>query len=68
MLNLDFEQGDLTDWAAEGRAFERQPIEGDTVHPRRADSVSGHRGKYWIGTYERPAMARRARSRRCRLR
>jgi hypothetical protein len=53
VLNLDFEKGDLTDWVAEGRAFERQPIEGDTVHPRRRDSVSGHRGTYWIGTYER---------------
>jgi putative membrane-bound dehydrogenase-like protein len=52
-LNLDFETGDLSDWVAEGRAFERQPIEGDTVHPRRSDSVSGHRGDYWIGTYER---------------
>ena len=34
-------------------AFEDQPIEGDTVHARRSDSVSGHKGKYWIGTYER---------------
>jgi putative membrane-bound dehydrogenase-like protein len=52
-LNLDFENGDLSDWTAEGRAFERQPIDGDTVRPRRSDSVSGHRGNYWIGTYER---------------
>jgi putative membrane-bound dehydrogenase-like protein len=53
VLNLDFEKGDLTDWTAEGSAFERQPVEGDTVKARRKDSVSGHRGRYWIGTYER---------------
>ena len=53
VLNLDFEKGDLSDWTAEGNAFEGQPIEGDTVHSRRPDSVSGHQGKYWIGTYER---------------
>jgi hypothetical protein len=52
-LNLDFEKGDLTDWVAEGNAFDRQPIEGDTVHARRTDSFSGHQGRYWIGTYER---------------
>jgi putative membrane-bound dehydrogenase-like protein len=52
-LNLDFEKGDLSDWVAEGRAFQRQPIEGDTVHPRRSDSVSGHRGNHWVGSYER---------------
>ncbi len=53
VLNLDFEKGDLSDWTATGTAFEGQPIEGDTVHPRRADSVSGHQGKYWVGTFER---------------
>jgi putative membrane-bound dehydrogenase-like protein len=52
-LNLDFEEGDLSDWKADGRAFERQPIEGDTVRPRRNDSVSGHKGRHWIGTYEK---------------
>jgi putative membrane-bound dehydrogenase-like protein len=51
-LNLDFETGDLSDWTAEGNAFQRQPIEGDTVHARRTDSYSGHEGKYWLGTYE----------------
>jgi putative membrane-bound dehydrogenase-like protein len=51
-LNLDFERGDLTDWTADGTAFKGQPIEGDTVHLRRPDSVSGHRGKFWLGTYE----------------
>ncbi len=53
VLNLDFEKGDLSDWTATGTAFQGQPIEGDTVQARRKDSVSGHRGKYWIGTYER---------------
>ena len=52
ILNLDFEKGDLSDWTTEGLAFERQPITGDTVHTRRADSISGHAGRYWIGTYE----------------
>jgi putative membrane-bound dehydrogenase-like protein len=52
-LNLDFEKGDLSDWTATGTAFRDQPIEGDTVHARRGDSVSGHRGRYWVGTYER---------------
>ncbi len=53
VLNLDFETGDLSDWTATGNAFEDQPVEGDTVHARRADSVSGHKGQYWVGTYER---------------
>jgi putative membrane-bound dehydrogenase-like protein len=53
VLNLDFEKGDLSDWTATGTAFEGQPIEGDSVHARRDDSVSGHKGKYWVGTYER---------------
>jgi putative membrane-bound dehydrogenase-like protein len=52
-LNFDFETGDLTDWTAEGEAFADQPVKGDTVHPRRDDSVSGHRGDYWLGTFER---------------
>src|SRR5258708_3014155 len=53
VLNLDFEKGGLSDWPASGNGVEDQPIEGDTVHARRADSVSGHQGKYWVGTYER---------------
>ena len=52
-LNFDFETGDLTDWTFEGTAFDRQPIEGDTVLVRRPDSKSGHQGRYWIGSYER---------------
>src|SRR5262249_53788128 len=52
-LNLDFETGTLKDWTAEGDAFKGQPIQGDTVYPRRNDMKSQHQGKYWIGTYER---------------
>ena len=52
-LNLDFETGNLRDWTAEGAAFEKQPIEGDTVSPRRSDMKSEHQGKFWVGTFER---------------
>ncbi|WP_231749430.1 hypothetical protein [Tautonia plasticadhaerens] len=52
-LNLDFETGTLDDWTAEGDAFRDQPIEGDTVSPRRGDMKSNHAGRYWIGTFER---------------
>ncbi len=52
-LNLDFETGTLKDWTAEGEAFAGQPIQGDTVSPRRNDMRSRHQGRYWIGTYER---------------
>src|SRR5262245_4448259 len=52
-LNLDFETGTLKDWIAEGKAFEGQPIKGDTVFPRRSDNKSQHQGHYWIGGYER---------------
>lgn len=51
-LNLDFEAGDLRDWKAEGAAFVRQPVLGDTVLARRAPMKSGHVGRHWIGTYE----------------
>lgn len=53
-LNFGFESGDLSDWKVEsGRAFEAQPVKGDTVAARRADMISGYRGEYWVGTYER---------------
>jgi len=53
VLNLDFEAGSLASWTAEGNAFAGQPIEGDTVSPRRNDMKSQHQGKFWIGGYER---------------
>jgi putative membrane-bound dehydrogenase-like protein len=52
-LNLDFETGTLKDWTAEGEAFKDQPIQGDTVFPRRSDMRSLHQGKFWIGGYEK---------------
>jgi putative membrane-bound dehydrogenase-like protein len=54
-LNLDFETGTLRDWQAEGEAFARQPVEGDTVIARRPDMRSQHHGRFWIGTFEREA-------------
>src|SRR5436190_6186456 len=51
-LNFDFETGTLKDWVATGDAFDKQPIKGDTVAPRRSDMKSEHRGQYWIGTFE----------------
>ncbi len=52
-LNLGFETGDLRDWKAEGSAFQGQPVRGDTVAARRADSRSQHDGESWIGGFER---------------
>ncbi len=52
-LNLDFETGTLKDWTAVGEAFKDQPVKGDTVAARRGDMKSGHRGQYWIGSYEK---------------
>ncbi len=51
-LNLDFETGTLKDWTAEGEAFGKQPVRGDTVSKRRSDGKSEHQGNYWIGGYE----------------
>jgi putative membrane-bound dehydrogenase-like protein len=51
-LNVDFESGTLAGWIAEGDAFEKQPIKGDTVAARRSDMKSQHRGEFWVGTYE----------------
>src|SRR5437764_1359928 len=51
-LNLDFEDGTLKDWHATGNAFERQPVRGDVVYPRRHDTHSNHQGNFWIGGFE----------------
>src|SRR5437773_10063771 len=53
-LNLDFEEGTLKNWKAEGKAFEGQPIKGDTVFPRRNDMRSEHQGNYFKFYVERP--------------
>ncbi len=50
-LNFDFEDGTLKDWTATGTAFDKQPIKGDTVFPRR-NQHSNHHGNYWIGGFE----------------
>src|SRR5205807_1372520 len=47
------ETGTLKDWTAEGKAFEQQPIKGDTVFPRRNDNKSQHQGQFWIGGFEK---------------
>jgi putative membrane-bound dehydrogenase-like protein len=51
-LNLGFETGTLAGWKAEGDAWEKQPIEGDTVAIRKRGN-SQHAGKFWLGGYER---------------
>ncbi len=51
-LNLGFEDGTLKDWTAEGPAFEKQPVKGDTVSKRRKDMASRHEGEYWVGGFE----------------
>lgn len=51
-LNLGFEKGTLESWQAEGDAWVKQPIEGDTVTTRKRGS-SQHVGKFWLGGYER---------------
>ncbi|MFC5456034.1 PVC-type heme-binding CxxCH protein [Prosthecobacter fluviatilis] len=51
-LNLGFETGTLAGWKAEGDAWDKQPIEGDTVAIRKRGN-SQHVGKFWLGGYER---------------
>lgn len=51
-LNLGFETGTLAGWKTEGDAWEKQPIEGDTVAIRKRGN-SQHSGKFWLGGYER---------------
>lgn len=58
----DFEVGYLRGWRATGDAFTFQPTHGDNVAHRDVypdvlgNTVrrrSGHRGRYWIGTFEK---------------
>ncbi len=51
-LNLDFEKGNLDDWTAQGEAFAKQPVRGDTVTGRGRGMQSKHTGTFWIGGYE----------------
>ena len=51
--NADFETGATDGWTAAGDAFADQPVQGDTVFPRRNDMRSRHRGDWWIGGYEK---------------
>jgi len=50
--NLDFEDGTLSGWRAEGGAHAGQPIYGDTSAGRGREP-SKHAGKYWIGGFEK---------------
>jgi hypothetical protein len=52
VVNLGFESGSLRDWEAQGTAFDFMPAKGDAVNRRRSDMRSGHRGEYWVGSYE----------------
>ena len=51
-LDLDFESGSIAGWTASGDAFHGQPIKGDTLVKRGADT-SGHQGEYWVSSGER---------------
>ncbi|WZP00841.1 c-type cytochrome [Isosphaeraceae bacterium EP7] len=51
-IDLGFEGGSLANWTAEGDAFDGQPVVGDSVAKRRTDMASGHRGEFWVGTFE----------------
>jgi hypothetical protein len=52
-FTIDFEDGNLRGWTAEGEAFRFQPTWGDNPTSRNRDQASNHQGNYWIGTYER---------------
>ena len=54
-LNLDFEDGTLKDWVAEGEAFQGQPIKGEIDQHRKfgAGRFANRQGEYWIGGYEK---------------
>ena len=50
--NSDFEQGNLSRWRAEGRAFANQPTFEDNPLSRGIKGATGFQGKYWVGTFE----------------
>lgn len=52
-FTLDFETGDLRGWTRSGTAFDFQPTLGDNPTARRRGQPSKHRGRYWIGGYEK---------------
>lgn len=52
-LNLDLEKGSIDGWTATGDAWQGQPVEGNTVTPRKAGQASRHAGKFWVGGYEK---------------
>lgn len=51
-FNFGFETGDLTDWTADGEAFEFQPTWGDNPTARGRGQASEHAGDWWLGLYE----------------
>jgi hypothetical protein len=50
--NSDFENGDLTNWTAEGPAFTSQPTRGDNPAVRSKAAPAQPEGEWWVGTYE----------------
>ncbi len=52
-FNNDFETGDLTDWEADGEAFDFQPTWGDNPTARNRGQPSQHQGDWWLGLYEK---------------
>ena len=53
-LNLNFEDGTLKDWKAEGKAWDKQPVKGEISQTRTfgEGKKAEHTGQYWIGGYE----------------
>ncbi len=49
-LNLDFETGSLTDWTADGNAFEDQPIPREPSPLHEVEMHIGHSGNYFISS------------------
>ena len=53
-LNLNFEDGTLKDWKAEGKAWDKQPVKGEISQTRvfGEGKKAEHTGQYWIGGFE----------------